>query len=539
MGTVEADVIIVGAGFGGCYALHKMRQRGYSAKILEAGSDFGGVWHFNRYPGARVDSPYPYYQLTMPEIFSDYAFTTRYPTSKELREYFSYVADKLDLRKDALFNQRVVEAKYNSTTRTWHMLSDTGLTATCRIAIFAAGSTHKQYTPPFSNLDKYKGQVIHSGAWPNDFDPTGKNVALIGQGSSGVQIVQEIAKQDCNVTVFVRNPSPCMPMGEKLSYSKEEVAADKAANYVDNFYKAKFGPTIGYPYDRLPASFYDETPAQRETQYDKLWEAGGLLITSTGYAEIWSDKAANAEMYNYWLKKTRPRMKDSAKRDVLVPLEQKVWLGAKRPVIEIDYYETMDRPNVSLVDLKTTPIKEFTEEGTVVTEATADKLHKFDIVIFATGYDSCTGGLLDMNITDKNGKTLRQKWETGIRTFLGLMVPDMPNAFFLYGPQAPTALTNGPPFIEVEVEWVVDMLDKMDKDHVSSVAPKDARANEWRELNLQYFNFSLSRETPSWWDGSNIPGKVVEPLSWFGGQPSWRDACYEALEDWSAWVTED
>ncbi|KAF7553934.1 hypothetical protein G7Z17_g3307 [Cylindrodendrum hubeiense] len=522
------DVIIVGAGFGGCYALHEMRRQGYTAKILEAGGDFGGVWHFNRYPGVRVDSETPLYQLSLSNVTDSFNFTERFPDGEELRRYFDHLNDTLDLRKDAIFNTKVSGVHYDQVKTTWSFSTDSGLCATSRYAIFASGSTNKAFIPNFSGIERFTGPIIHPSVWPEDLDITGKKIGIIGQGASGIQILQTLAKQDCKITVFIRNPCTAIPMGQRVIPTKE---SEGLKNLYDTiFTRAKYGSPVGTAYNRCKVSYHDLSEEERNKLYEKLWKRGGYAFLSSNLPEYIVNKQANADVYDFWVNKVRARMADPVKRDIVAPLQQFQWIGTKRPSLEMDYYEMIDRPNVSLVNLKSTPIKEFTNGGITTVDG---KAHKLDIVIVATGYDSVTGSLYDMNITDKEGVSLRKKWQDGIKTYLGMMVPGLPNAFFLYGPQAPTSLANGPPFLELQVEWVTAFLKKMKSDKLKAVEVSNEAAEEWGQASLKVFNILLNRETPSWWNGANIPGKRREPLIWHGGIPAWWQECSNALADWS------
>ncbi|KAF9876580.1 hypothetical protein CkaCkLH20_05988 [Colletotrichum karsti] len=527
---MKADVIIVGAGFSGCYALHRMRQLGLEAKIIEAGSDFGGVWHFNRYPGARVDSETPTYQFSLREVWAGFNFRERFPGQDELREYFSHVDKTWNLRKDATFNTRVEEARYDNEHRIWRMKTDSGLTTESRFVIFATGTTNKSYTPEISGLERFKGKVIHPCAWPEGLDVKGKKVGIIGQGASGLQIFQQLAKEDCALTVFVRTPCTAIPMKQReLSFEESETLK----NFYDGlFEKAKFESTAAYPYNKNPKSFFDATEEERHQLFEQLWTRGGFGFLVSNYHDVMLDPKANAIMYDFWVSKVRSRMTDTVKKDIVAPLKQYQWIGTKRPNLETDYYEMLDRPNVKLVDLKATPIKELTPSG-ITTFGESDELHDLDVIIFATGYDSVTGSLHDMNIHDRKGIKLQDKWKDGIRTYLGMMIEDMPNAFLLYGPQAPTSVANGPPFIEMEVDWIAQLVQKARRDGVSSIEPTEEAVSNWRQSVMAAFEPTLYRYSTGWWTGMNIPGKNREPLIFFGGLEAWWERCNEALTDWS------
>ncbi|KAH7141809.1 hypothetical protein EDB81DRAFT_884867 [Dactylonectria macrodidyma] len=533
---VDADIIIVGGGFGGCFALHQLRNLGYTVKLLEAGSDFGGVWHFNRYPGARVDSETPLYQLSLPEAWRSFTFRERFPGHAEIRQYFSHIADALDLRKDAIFDARVIESRFDPELNTWTLRTESGLITKSRYVVFATGTTNKPYIPEFPGLDAFSGRVIHPAAWPEDVDLKGKKIGIIGQGASGLQILQDLAKEDCHLTVFIRTPATALPMRQRsLSYNESE---EMKNSYEAYFRQAKYHHEAGYSYSNPQDSFDNATPEQRRQRYEELWSRGSYAILSLNYPEYALDKAANAELYQFWAEKVRSRITDPQKRDIMAPLEQFQWIGAKRPNLEVDYYEMIDQPNVRLVDLKKNPIKQFVHNGIVTGELDVEETHDLDFVIVATGYDSVTGSLYEMNVSDRNGTTLQDKWKNGIYTYLGMMVPEVPNAFLLYGPQAPSGLANGPPFLELQVEWLVEFLKKLEKEHATAVKVSSKAATDYRQKNLDAYGRSLMKETPSWWNGSNIPGKNKEPLFWVGGLQYWRKESLKGLEDWSRYVLE-
>ncbi|KAI9148421.1 Baeyer-Villiger monooxygenase [Paramyrothecium foliicola] len=531
---LEADIFIVGGGFGGCYALHQLRALGYSVKILEAGSDFGGVWHFNRYPGARVDSEVPVYQFSLPQAWMSFNFRERFPGHEEIRAYVTHLVDVLDLRKDAIFNARVNRCSYDAELNLWTLQTNSGLLAKSRYVVFATGTTNKPYIPSFSGIGSFAGAVIHPAAWPKTLDVSNKRIGIIGQGSSGLQILQSLAKENCELTVFVRNPPMGIPMRQKL-VSEEESEQQKDI-YDALFSYAKYKHDAGYTYNTCTRSFYETTPEDRRQHYEKLWSKGTFAFLGTNYQELYYDKVVNAEIYQFWAEKARARITDPKKRDIIAPLKQYQWIGAKRPILEMDYFEMIDRSNVKLVDLKSDPIQEFVHDGIVTRGEESTELHALDIVIVATGYDSVTGSLYDMSIMDKNGTILQEKWKDGISTYLGMMIPDMPNAFMLYGPQAPSGLSNGPTFLELQVEWLVGLLKKLSAEDIATIEVPQDIALDYRHKNQQNYANLLMSETQSWWDGSNIPGKTREPLFWVGGLQSWRQESLRSLENWSRFM---
>ncbi|VUC26613.1 unnamed protein product [Clonostachys rosea] len=532
---IAADIVVVGGGFGGCSALYWLRKVGYNVKLIEAGSDFGGVWHFNKYPGARVDSEVPLYQLSKPAAaWHSFNFTERFPDHVELRDYFAQMSDALDLRRDAIFNSRVIEAKFDPALDHWTMRTDSGIQTTSKFAIFATGTTNKPYIPQFPGLDSFEGTVVHPCRWPSKLELRGKKVGIVGQGASGLQILQELAKEDvgADLTVFVRNPPTALPMGQRPVSTLE--SEEKKNTYELLFSHAKLKEESGYAYDPPARSYYQDTPEQRMQFYADLWARGSYAILTCNYPEHTFDKVANAELYQYWAKTVRSRMTDPVKRDIMAPLQQFQWIGTKRPNLEMDYYEMIDRQNVKLVSLKKETIHEFTKRG-ITTKAIDGATHSYDldVVIMATGYDGVTGSLYEMNITGKDGLRLQERWSTSIQTYLGMVAPGLPNMFMLYGPQAPSGLANGPPFLELQVDWIIQFLARLRSEQATTFEVKSSAAKAYVQRNLDVYSQSLAKDTPSWWNGSNIPGKVREPLFWTLGLQAWRKETEKALEDWS------
>ncbi|KAF4772709.1 cyclopentanone -monooxygenase [Colletotrichum scovillei] len=517
---LEADVIIVGAGFSGCYALFKVREAGFSAKILERGDDFGGVWHFNRYPGARVDSDTPAYQFSLPRVWADFHFTERFPGCEEIRRYFRHVDATLSLRQDTIFDSQVDEAKYDTEAGRWHFRTTKGLRATSKYAIFACGSMNKPYMPLFPNQDLFDGLIIHPSAWPDNLSLAGKKIGIIGQGASGLQIVQELAPLDCELTVFVRNPCIAVPMHQRqLSYRESE----EMKHYYDAiFAKAKFGSSSALPYNQNSDSLLRATETERNDLFERLWNRGGLGLTQSNYRDIVLDEKANACLYDFWVRKTRSRMTDPKKMDIVAPLQQFEWFGSTRVNLETNYYEALDQPNVKVVNLKETPIQSFDRHGILAGSSDVATHHDLDVVIMATGYDGVTGSLLDMNIHGKNGVRLKEAWKSGINTHLGMMIAGMPNAF-----------TNAPPFIELQVDWVVRLLRRMSQDHLHSIEPSEESCVSWKDLVTEAFESTLFRDSTAWWTGANVPHKRVEPLVYLGGVQPWRQLCDRSLRDWT------
>ncbi|KAK5262978.1 hypothetical protein LTR96_011575 [Exophiala xenobiotica] len=406
-GTVEdLDALIVGAGFGGVYQLRRLRQEGYKAKLVDSASDFGGVWYWNRYPGARVDSSIPLYEFSDAELWREWSWSQRFPGSEELRAYFRFVAQKWDLQRDTYFNT---------------------------LSALRHGMTMKQ-----NGIDKFKGTWLHPSYWPEDeLDLKGKRVAVIGTGSMGIQLAQELSKVAGEFVLFQRTPNMALPM-KQVEYVGDEQAfsRDEYARFMEDRLHSFGGMAFNFV-DRLT---FDDTPEQRQAFYQQLWNEGDFHFWLAGYKDTLFDWDANAEAYTFWRDKVRARIRDPNLQEVLAPTVQPHAFGCKRVSLENKYYEIFSESHVSLVDVKSTPIVEVTENGIRTTE----KEWNFDCIICATGYDAITGGLNEIDIRGKSGQKLKDKWTQGVRTFLGMAVAGFPNMFFTCGPQAPTALCNGP-----------------------------------------------------------------------------------------------
>lgn len=526
---IETDAIVIGGGFGGCNSLYKLRNLGLSVKLIEAGGAFGGVWYWNRYPGARVDTEMPSYQFNIPAVYKGWNWSERFPGDEELRRYFKHVDNVLGLSEDTFFNTIVTRVQYDTTSRRWIVRTNTGLTARCKYLVAATGSSYKKHNPQFNGLDKYAGQLVHSADYPESLDVKGKRVGVVGNGASGLQIVQNLAKEDCELKVFIRTPCFAIPMKQRNILPDE---AEMMKGYFDGIFDRCYKSASGFPHNTRLQSALQASPKERKELFDELWARGGYSFLVSSYYDFLLNEDANSIFYDYWVQQVRARMTDQKKMDLVAPLKQYMLVGTKRPSLEQDYYEMIDRPNVTLHDLKKSPIIDFDSTGILTGNGKTTEHHDLDIVIFATGYDAVTGSILDLGITDKNQIPLSEKWKNGILTNLGIMIPDVPNLFMVYGPQAPTSLANGPPFIEMEVDWICKAIQKMQKEGFESVEATQKAAEGWKEHVIAVSQHTLYPKTDSWYMGANIPGKRREPLIYLGGMPRWWQQCTDALEQW-------
>lgn len=531
---INTDAIIIGGGFGGCASLYNIRQLGLSVKLIEAGSTFGGVWHWNRYPGARVDSEEPSYQFSIPAVWKDWNWTERFPGAEEICRYFAHVDNVLELGKDAFFNTVVNNVRYDISSRRWTVNTNTGLVATCKFLISATGASYKKYCPKFEGLDDYQGASFHTTDYPSSLDVTGKRVAVIGNGASAIQLVQSLAKQDCELNVFIRTPSFTIPMGQR-SIPPDE--SEMMKGYYDGIFDRCFKSESGFPHNTLSQSALAATKAQRNELFDRLWARGGYSFLVSNYYDFLLDERVNSMFYDYWAGRVRRRMANKAKMDIAAPLQQQIMVGTKRPSLEIDYYEMIDRENVSLHDLQKYPIMRFDAAGLTTGNSAHATHHDLDVVIFATGFDAVTGSLLDLGLADKHNRPLSEIWKDGVLTHLGMTVPDTPNFFMIYGPQAPTSWANGPPFIEMQVKWICDVIIKMQSEKLDVIECTEGAAKAWRDHVHTVCEATLISKTESWYMGSNIPHKIREPLVYFGGIQTWWKYCQNVLESWDGFNT--
>ncbi|KAH7385683.1 cyclopentanone monooxygenase [Pyrenochaeta sp. MPI-SDFR-AT-0127] len=523
-GITILDVLIIGAGFGGCYSLYNLRRSGLKVHVFEAGSTLGGVWHWNNYPGARVDSEIPYYQFSIPEVWRKWNWSERFPSGEEIKAYFKHVDDSLNLTEDITYGANVTEAHYDESTAKWTVSTENGRKVVCKYLICATGSSYKAHYPDFKNLHKFKGSLIHSTRWPAHADTTGKRVAIVGSGATAVQCTQEIAKVASHLTVFIRTASISLPMFQRsLGELEERINKSTYRQVFANARKTKSG--LGY--DTRNGSVFELTDDKREELFEELWNRGGFNFNQANYRDYLVDQKANDLMYEFWAKKTRPRLKNPFKSAFLVPEKPPFAFGTKRSSLEQDYYECVDQDNVDIVDLKTNAIQEFTEKGIICRDG---REREFDTVVMATGFDSMTGSLTEMGIHGNDGLTFRERWKDGVFTHLGLCSSGCPNMFMVYGPQAPTAFTNGPVFIEIQVDMIVDLIMKLQKEGIESIeAQKDAE-ERWKNAIQEANDKTLMPLTDSWYMGANIPGKRREQLNYLNGIDEYERECRSALK---------
>jgi cation diffusion facilitator CzcD-associated flavoprotein CzcO len=526
--SVDFDAIIVGAGFGGLNMLHELRQLGLSVRVLEAGSGLGGTWFWNRYPGARCDTEAVYYMFSdrlSKDILQEWSWSERYVGQPEILEYLNYVADKMDLRRDIQFNARVTSAVYDEDNNRWQLTLEDGTTASARYLISAVGCLSTTNLPKFPGLETFAGDWYHTGAWPHEgVDFTGMRVAVIGTGCTGIQVVPEIAEQASKVLVFQRTPNYAIPTCNRPtpSESTQSVKEDYEA-----IWQRCRESGFGYPYPEAQEVAADASPEERQRVYEAAWANGGFafFVETFNAGDFIANRASNDTISEFLRSKIRERVQDPATADLLTPTDYPFL--TKRPPLETNYFETFNRDNVALVDVRAAPIEEITERGV----RTANAEYEVDAIIFATGFDSMTGTLFQLGLRGKGGQTLKDKWAEGPRTYLGVATNGFPNLFIITGPQSPSVLSNMPVSIEQHCEWIAGLIGYMRQRGIDYVEATEKAEQDWVAHHNEVAEGTLLLETDSWWVGANIPGKVRTLYPYVGGVGAYRQTCQDIADN--------
>jgi len=523
---LDFDAVIVGAGFSGLYMLYRLRDvLGLSARVYEAGDGVGGTWYWNRYPGARCDSESFYYCYSFSrELEQEWTWSSKYPEQPEILSYLEHVADRFDLKRDITLSTRVTGATFREGDGSWEVRTDDGAVVTARYLISAVGCLSAANVPPIPGLERFEGSWYHTGAWPHEgVDFSGRRVALIGTGSTGIQATPVIAAEADHLTVFQRTPNYSVPARNVLM--SDEATREIKASYPEIRRKAResFG---GFPYDRSERSALADSPEEREALYERLWaEEGGFKFIYGSYNDLLINQAANDTAAEFIRGKIREIVKDPEVAETLAPKDYPY--GTKRPPIDTHYFETFNRDNVTLVDLRRTPITEITATGV----RTTDGDYEVDIIVFATGFDAMTGSLLRIDPEGRAGTPLATAWEGGPVTYLGLQVAGYPNLFLITGPGSPSVLTNMPLAIEQHVEWIADCIAFMREHGWTTVEATEDAQGAWVDIVRDVAEVTLFHKANSWYLGANIPGKKRVFMPYVGGFAPYREHCEEVAAE--------
>jgi cation diffusion facilitator CzcD-associated flavoprotein CzcO len=519
----EVDVVIVGAGFSGMYLLHKLRRQNLTAIVFEAGTDVGGTWYWNRYPGARVDVESLAYSYSFSEeLEQEYEWQERYPTQPEILRYARHVADRFDLRRDIVFRTRVSASTWDDESHTWLVRTEHSDAVRARFLVMATGCLSASKMPEIAGLGTFKGATYHTAHWPHEgVDFTGLKVGIIGTGSSGVQSIPVIADQAEELTVFQRTPAYSLPARNRPL--RPEEIADMKRNY-RAFRRAQRESGFGVPVPVPAKSALEATEEERDRTYEIAWESGSLVNLLTAYTDIATSQEANDTAKRWIHRKIQEIVKDPDVADDLCPDYP---VGTKRPCLDTNYYETYNLPHVDLVNLRRTPLVEVTERGI----RTSEREYEFDAIVYATGFDAMTGALTNVDIRGRDGLSLKETWSAGPRTYLGIGSAGFPNLFMITGPGSPSVLSNMVVSIEQHVDWVTDAIAHLDRNGLRAIEPTPDAQDAWVDHVNEVASYTLYPKANSWYMGANVPGKPRVFMPYAGGVGAYRKTCDEVAAD--------
>jgi cyclohexanone monooxygenase len=511
-GAVEHyDVVVIGAGVSGMYALHHFREMGLSVRVYDGASGIGGTWWYNRYPGARVDGPgSPFYCYTFSEeLMKEWDWAETQSTQADVLDYLEHVADRFDLRRDIEFETWVDDATYDEAAQRWTVATNTGKRASARFLICAVGALSTTNMPDIEGIHDFAGETHHTGRWPHDpVSFEGKRVAVIGTGSSGIQAIPEIAKTADHVTVLQRTPQYSVPAmnrpitPEEMAEAREDFTAIRA--------KMNANPG-GFPFDGDPRADVEHGREQRRAHYEELWERGSFRFFLDGYMDVAVSEESNAIIADFLRDKIREAVDDPETAEKLLP---DYFVMTKRPILDDGYFETFNRDNVTLVDLREDPIERFTETSVVTQKGE----HTIDMLVLATGFDAISGSMLRLNPEGRDGMSLKERWQERFHNYLGMTVAGFPNLFMIHGPGSPGVFYNMPLGAERQINWIGDFMRHLEKQGSGAAEPTSDSEEAWGNEVNGIANATLFPRTDSWWTGANIPGKPRYFSAYLGGQ---------------------
>lgn len=515
----QVDAVIVGAGFAGLYAQWRLSKLGLAVQGFEAGSDVGGTWYWNRYPGARCDVESLEYSYSFsPELLQEWDWTEKYATQPEILSYIEHVATRFDLRRRIRFSTQVTSVEYQSSESRWVVRTDRGDEVSARFCIMATGCLSLPRRPDFPGLDSFQGRVLHTGDWPHEgVDFSGRRVGIIGTGSSGIQAIPLIAEQAGQLIVFQRTPNYSVPAhNQQLEPTHQRWFKNNSSDLRDRMRRSSVGTLT----DRNPVSALAVEPEERERVFEAAWLRGGAGFTRC-FSDLLTSAKANEFASEFVRNKIRSIVQDPQVADLLCPRDYP--LGAKRICVDTGYYATFNRPNVRLVDVRRAAITGVIEDGL----RTSEQSFELDDLVFATGYDAVTGALLDMSIRRDDGMSLEHKWSNGPETYLGLMTSGFPNLFFITGPGSPSVLSNMVLSIEQHVDWIANCVGFLTSSGKRTIEATQQAEGEWTQHVAAVADKTLFPRAASWFLGANVPGKPRVFLPYAGGVDAYGHKCRE------------
>ena len=515
MARSTADVVVVGAGFAGVYALHKFREVGLSVQVYDKAGGIGGTWWWNQYPGCRCDIPSLDYQYSFsPALAKKWKWSEKYSDAQEIASYIDWVAEELGLKDDIQLDTEVTSARYDEARNVWTVRTNTGDVTECTYLVWGTGCLSQPQAPKFAGLENFKGEWYHTGWWPRtDPDWSGKRVAVVGTGSSGVQIIQTVAPLCGELTVFQRTPNYVQ---DAFNVPLEDAAwQERNAIFEENAIakrRSQFG--IDLP---PPATASQLSKDEAMAIIEEKWNLGGLPLVGA-FNDIIIDTESNKLPAEYFATKIREKVSDPDVAELLIP--STYYYGTKRVCLGIGYYETYNRENVTLVPIKSNPIDHISERGIVLADGTE---YESDIIVFATGFDAMTGALNAIEIVGEGGKTLKDAWANGPAAYLGIAVAGFPNMFTVTGPGSPSVFTNVVVSIEQHIDWLADAITALRANGVAKIEPSPEAQAAWVASIAETAEATLMVKTDSWYIGANIPGKPRVFLAYMLGIGTYQD----------------
>jgi cation diffusion facilitator CzcD-associated flavoprotein CzcO len=518
----RVDALVIGAGVSGLYQLLRLRDLGLRVEALEAGSDVGGTWYWNRYPGARFDSEsYTYGYSFSDALLDEWEWTEHFSPQAETLRYLRHVADRFALRPDIRFGQRVTSAIWDDEARRWTVATDDGSTWATQWLITAIGALSVPTLPAIEGRDDFAGPAFHTARWPEDgVDLTGLRVGVIGTGATAVQLIPEVAKVAASLTVFQRSPNWCAPLHNRPIDAEAQARIRENQRDMLRRCRETFG---GFLHDAERQKTTEVTPAEREAFWEQRYAEPGFALWFANYRDVMVSPDANRLLSDFMARKIAERVHDPDVAKRLIPTDH--GFGTKRVPLETGYYEAYNQPHVELIDLRETPIVRITAEG--VTTTARD--YPLDFLVFATGFDAVTGAFDQIDVRGVGGNTLSEAWSSGPVTYLGLQTPGFPNLFTVAGPHNVSTLCNMPRCIEQNVDWVTDCISHVLGRGASRIEASVPAADEWTAHTYETVDRLLLSKVDSWFHGvnSNLPGKRRGPLIYAGGLPRYRERCEE------------
>lgn len=526
--AVEIEVLVVGAGFGGLYMLHRLRQLGIAALVVDTSADVGGCWYWNRYPGARCDVESVLYSYSFsPEIDASWKWSERYASDREIQAYLSHVADLLDLRRDIRFNSTVSAAVFDEANNYWNVEIANGDHYRARHVILATGPLTVGKMPEIEGIDQFSGATYHTANWPREHvDLTGKRVGVIGTGSSGTQLVPVVAEQAEHLFVFVRTPNYTVPARNFKMTDEHQKFWETHRDELRDLQQAGqiSGSGEAFVWDRLKGrQFLDArkfTPEERQEILEERWEMGGATVLHNAFARVLVEKDVNELVGSFVRNNVEAKVNDPVTAEIVTPLGYA--FGTKRLCVDSGYYEAFNRPNVEAVNCRKAPIVRISENGVVTADGTE---YRLDVIVFATGFDAMTGAVTKIDLRGKGGRTIQEAWAAGPDNFLGISINGFPNLFLIGGPGSPSALSNVVMANEHHVDFLADLILTAKAKGKTAIEPLPEIQRGWVEHCAEVAAKTMLDQTDSWYVGANVPGKARVVLPYTGGYVAYKRRC--------------